>query len=1667
LWNIICCDDEISNNCTFSPTNYTFSIDTLKPTINLISPPNNNFTSSNLGINFTYNVTDNSAIANCSLIVDNEKVYTRSTITKDTTQNFEYFLTDGLHNWTVNCTDAAGNEGSITPHRQINVSVSSTDWLKRFYETSTSNYTSTANIILSNTRDSTENQVSMSIPATSLVTLVNSYSPYIGGDGAFITAGDIIFSGVFSTTRQNQEYITWKAYVSNSTGDYLICQSGNDNVGGTKLTTTSLATYSPVTPCSNPISWTLQGTDRIRLVVNAYNAFSSTQTVTQVWDDLRLSYVEFADFYSLGSMEVDLIYPTSDQAIYTTEQLNVSCNTTCIGGRCLNTNTYIQYNTSALGWTNIGASGNLILAGSETNPHDLGDTNTTSQITNFTIEGNLDSVNNIRCIAISDSSSKNGTTTKKITVFASDQPPSVNLTAPPTDSWLDTEDVTLYFNASDDNVQIANCSLYLNGELNQSNSTPINDGGQNNFTLSGLPNGEYNWSVNCTDQSSLIGGAGNWTFYVDTLSPQPTLFYPTIDQIISQSSINFNFSIADNLDDTLICNITANDIVIDENFNAANGTYTNRTNALSIGNYLWNVTCADNAGNTNTSETRNFTIIDLIPVVNLITPDYDWQATSNPVLEYNASDNNNIVNCSLYLNGEFNQSNSTEVNESGTNNFTLSGLSDGLYNWTVNCTDDTGSSVQPSERNFYVDTTPPTVNLNLLANESTSLSSDVNLNFTTTENLGTPNCNITINNVVVDPSFSANNGSLTNRLVSGLSDGLKYWNVTCWDSAGLTSTSETYWFNLTEYPLITQDTQANKSFNTTTVELFYTPSDNTGFQSCDLYLNGAFNQSNSTHVNNGAQNNFTLTLGVGYYNWSILCVDSYGLQNQTSTLQFTVDTAKPTITLNSPQPEATLYDETVILNYTVDDDLDSILECNLTVNGIVENSSLALDEADTLIPIQFSLGGIKVWNVTCLDDAGNTNTSETRNFTLYLPPAVSLVYPDPFEWLNVSTIDFFYDVTDGNGDIANSTLIINGAIEQSNQTPIINEAENNFTGIVLSEGQYNWTVNVTDNEGSTGTDTQRTFWIDLTSPLIEAYYPYQDVVVTTNNITFNFTASDNMDSDILCNLTLGLPGDAPEIENFNISNSTNVSKYVLRGDGNYSWFLNCSDEALNKNYTQVINFSVEAPPTVDLNFPHQNYYSSQSTLNFNYTPYDAIGLTKCDLYIDGIFNESDVTIEKNEPNFFNGKTLSEGAHNWTVECLDADMNAYTPINNTFYIDQTPPVIQLNAPENNTGVDANNDVFFNWTGIDALDSLLICNLTVDGQLEDSDFATSGFPRVEPISGLSIGPHLWNVTCQDSSGNSNTSETREFNYTYPDFLVNETSISISNGNPTENESITINATIYNLGGTNSPSVEVKFYNGDPDTTGVQIGATQDISILAFSSNITSINWDAPLGDTNIFVTVDFPDAITELNETNNKANSSISVESWHYFYGNMNPDTNFTLTDSASYELTNWNLQNLTKANIYIADYDSNINWLSLQAIGKNTSGLTSSNDTQEIDTLLNMTTFKDSHAALYLNASLEINETQNYTVFANKITQVPVATSIDSTNFKTGILWDTSDDSNGEYDTSEKEDIVYITAIQKSTMGSYEVVDYELRVPAKLREYNPANEQTAVFYIEII
>lgn len=82
-------------------------------------------------------------------------------------------------------------------------------------------------------------------------------------------------------------------------------------------------------------------------------------------------------------------------------------------------------------------------------------------------------------------------------------------------SWTTANTVNFTYNVLD--LGISNCSLMINGLTNRTNTSILVIQIQN-FTTN-LPNGNYNWSVRCTDQANNINFTGNYTLTVSYTVP--------------------------------------------------------------------------------------------------------------------------------------------------------------------------------------------------------------------------------------------------------------------------------------------------------------------------------------------------------------------------------------------------------------------------------------------------------------------------------------------------------------------------------------------------------------------------------------------------------------------------------------------------------------------------------------------------------------------------------------------------------------------------------------------------------------------------------------------------------------------------------------------------------------------------------------------------------------------------------------------------------------------------------------------------------------------------------------------------------------------------------------------------------------------------------------------
>ena len=199
-------------------------------------------------------------------------------------------------------------------------------------------------------------------------------------------------------------------------------------------------------------------------------------------------------------------------------------------------------------------------------------------------------------IWVNDSS--NDVNSSSVTFFIDTTAPTVTLIEPVNNTLNNTDNtINFYYNVTEAELNITNCSLIIGYEVNITDVSVLTDT-TNNITIY-LPNREYEWSINCTDEANNIGGGEDRNISVnfDNTPPDITAESPVNGTTYTVTTIDFNVSLSEagswcgfSLDDSE--NITMTEI---------NTTYFNFTNDSMTDGIEHNVTfvCNDTAGNMN------------------------------------------------------------------------------------------------------------------------------------------------------------------------------------------------------------------------------------------------------------------------------------------------------------------------------------------------------------------------------------------------------------------------------------------------------------------------------------------------------------------------------------------------------------------------------------------------------------------------------------------------------------------------------------------------------------------------------------------------------------------------------------------------------------------------------------------------------------------------------------------------------------------------------------------------------------------------------------------------------------------------------------------------------------------------------------------------------------
>ncbi len=414
-------------------------------------------------------------------------------------------------------------------------------------------------------------------------------------------------------------------------------------------------------------------------------------------------------------------------------------------------------------------------------------------------------------------------------------------------------------------------------------------------------------------------------------------------------------------------------------------------------------------------------------------------------------------------------------------------------------------------------------------------------------------------------------------------------------------------------------------------------------------------------------------------------------------------------------------------------------------------------------------------------------------------PTISIAYPANTTYTsNVNSFNYTFTETNPdkcwystNGGATNSSAVTCGT---------------NFTGLSSAEGSNTWTVYINDTYGNKNSASV-TFTKDTTAPTISIDYPL--------NTTYNVNVSQlNYTSDgVNCWYS----------RNSGVTNSSPVSctidfTNVISIEGSNTWTVYINDSAGNSNSTSITFFKDTIYPALIISSPLNSTYNTNSVLiNFTADSYQSLW------YYNGTTNRTYISAET--------IIVNQGNNLFRFYANDSAGNLNSSSVNFFIDSIYPQISYATGTSADTANLSQSNIYIIVSVTESNEdtiTFLLHNST--GQVNSTSYADS--TRTINWTSLADAIYTYNITVNDTAGNSNTTATRTITL---DTIIPIISFSCSKSSLIAGETLSCSCSATdNLD--SSPSVS---YTANPSTS--NIGAfTTTCSATDYTGNLASSNF-----------------------------------------------------------------------------------------------------------------------------------------------------------------------------------------------------------------------------------
>ena len=519
------------------------------------------------------------------------------------------------------------------------------------------------------------------------------------------------------------------------------------------------------------------------------------------------------------------------------------------------------------------------------------------------------------------------------------------------------------------------------------------------------------------------------------------------------------------------------------------------------------------------------TLTSPVPYANLTAANIDFVTT--------VTDDQEVDNVTLYVDGVLNETNSSGVN--GTYTFSKI-LSEGIHNWSILAINNNSIENQSETRffNYTFPIIPPVITLTSPVAFANLTSANVDFITTVTDNIKIENVTLYLDGIANETNSSGVNGTYTFSKMVSL--GEHNWSILAYDNNSFSTQSETRTFNYTQPPIFI-DLLSPADASTHVIPLVNMSCkayEEVGVTQLNLTIDGVTNISiTNTSIGENLTISQEMNFSEGNYTWGCSAMNNM-ISATSANRTFEVDYADSVIVLFEPENDSSINNNSVYFIFNASNP-NGVANATIYINDIQGPTLTDLGSGNYSFNFLFDEGNY-TWYIQTVSDVGTiTNSSMPIFEVLFSSPVIADVSPVNDSTIFVNDIYFNFSATDSNG-IDNVTLYIDGVLNETNSSGV-NGTYSFYRN--LSDGNYNWSVIAVSIYGKESTIGNYLLDVHTTGPIVNVFYPIGTLNFTEpgTNLTLNYSVGgDNVTS---CWYEYGEDGYCFQ-ESFNISNQTGL-----------------------------------------------------------------------------------------------------------------------------------------------------------------------------------------------------------------------------------------------------------------------------------------------------------------------------------------------------------------------------------------------------------------------------------------------------------------------------------------------------------------------------------------------